>query len=327
MVFANKGDYTGFAGLNRVDKNLAPEDRERQLEENQRKIVQGFAAAVRADGETISQNLTAILGPPDSTFFGVGSGMREKVWRWDWQGHAFLLATPRQEYAVLRIMSVDRANNDGRADKLSVDELRDLLAQRVTRRPNGDVVIQDIPMVDQGPKGYCVPATWERYLRYLGIPADMYVLAMTGNTQMGGGTDVDALEESVAGLISAYGRSIDNEHANIEPKILAKYIDKGVPLMWCCVVDDRYDKTLLKRSLLRQKVTDWDAYKSSLDILRQQPIDTPPDGGHMRMIIGYNPITKEVAFTDSWGPLFTERWMTMEEAETISEHILIAVKW
>ena len=32
-----------------------------------------------------------------------------------------------------------------------------------------NVVVTDIPMVDQGPKGYCVPATWERYLRYLGI--------------------------------------------------------------------------------------------------------------------------------------------------------------
>jgi hypothetical protein len=35
-------------------------------------------------------------------------------------------------------------------------------------------------MVDQGPKGYCVPATFERAMRTMGIDADMYLLAMVG---------------------------------------------------------------------------------------------------------------------------------------------------
>ena len=39
-------------------------------------------------------------------------------------------------------------------------------------------------MVNQGPKGYCVPATFERVLRTMGIESDMYLLAMLGGTSL-----------------------------------------------------------------------------------------------------------------------------------------------
>jgi hypothetical protein len=37
------------------------------------------------------------------------------------------------------------------------------------------------------------------------------------------------------------------------------------------------------------------------------------------MIIGYNRETGEIAISDSWGPEFAERWLTLEEAEAISQ--------
>ncbi len=320
LVFANKGDYT--------DPSLGspPQDPDK-FERYQENLIKGFAAKVRSDGDTIADGLTKMLGPPDSTFFGVG--MKEKVRRWDWQGHSFLLATPRQEYVLVRIMSVDCANNNGRVDRLSVAELKERLIQKVVNRPNGDVVIKDIPMVDQGPKGYCVPATWERYLRFLGIPADMYVLAMAGGTGMGknGGTDPSALKQSIESLVSAYGRAIDPLDQEMDLRVLARYIDKGVPLMWECMSTDTNEEIISANSAIRLKK--WEEYKSTLGLQHHSGLQGKgnEDSGHMRMIIGYNKDTNEVAISDSWGPGMAERWITLEDAKQISLGLLIAVRW
>jgi hypothetical protein len=45
------------------------------------------------------------------------------------------------------------------------------------------------------------------------------------------------------------------------------------------------------------------------------------------MIIGYNKKTNELAITDSWGPNYAERWITVEEAQAISQGILSQVSW
>lgn len=39
---------------------------------------------------------------------------------------------------------------------------------------------------------------------------------------------------------------------------------------------------------------------------------------HICIIHGYNKTTGEIAFTDSWGPRFTERWISAKEAEHFS---------
>ena len=46
------------------------------------------------------------------------------------------------------------------------------LTKKIQKDPNGDIFIPNIPMVDQGDKGYCAVATASRVLNYYGIPAD-----------------------------------------------------------------------------------------------------------------------------------------------------------
>ena len=88
-------------------------------------------------------------------------------------------------------MPCDRADKGGRTDRISYDKMKERALTCVINKNNGDVLIENIPMVDQGPKGYCVPATWERYLRYFDMPADMYLLAIVGGTSGIFGTDVN----------------------------------------------------------------------------------------------------------------------------------------
>ena len=45
----------------------------------------------------------------------------------------------------------------------------------------------------------------------------------------------------------------------------------------------------------------------------------------MCMIIGYNEATGELCVSDSWGPQYAERWITMEEANAITQNDLTVI--
>ncbi len=248
--------------------------------------------------------------------------------RWDWNGHAILLAAPDGEYVALRI--VPSAEADGSdVERVKDTVLRERLAKRVVRRDNGDVVLSDIPMVDQGPKGYCVPATWERALRYLGVEADMYSLAMAGSTEVGGGTSLREMQAGVNDLVRQYGRRMDTSAGRLTLQKVAKEIDDGLPIMWAMFIERSVDQAVTLRSRQREAVSDWGAYKKLLEPYRKaaRSIRTDRENGHMCMIIGYNEETDEIAISDSWGPTYAERWITEEEANAISQGQFTVVNW
>jgi len=85
-----------------------------------------------------------------------------------------------------------------------------------------------------------------------------------------------------------------------------------------------------KRTVARQTTTDWKAYEDSLgDVKRMMKGKSlqNPLAGHVRMIIGYNEKTGEVAISDSWGRGSEERWMTMEEASAVSQREMTVIRW
>jgi hypothetical protein len=326
IVFANKGD---FAEMHAIDekrlKNIIVSDDEMN------KAMDDLNAAVKTDSNTINAQLTAVLGTPESHVFGPTADSRVNVHRWDWKGHTILFSSPQDQYAAIKIVPTEVADHFGDVDNMDRETIKAALANRVLKSANGDVTIQEIPMVDQGPKGYCVPATWERYLRYVDVPADMYVLAMLGNSGMGGGTSLAAIRAGVDSYVESYGRRIETADVPLDVDHVSKFIDQGLPLMWGCFVTKDVEKSINHHSAQRRTVTDWDTYKQSLvtDDKALPPID-PEEArlnGHMRMIIGYNPQTDELAISDSWGENFAERWITVTEAQSTSNNDLEYVQW
>ena len=95
---------------------------------------------------------------------------KRKVSRWDWKAHSFLLSVAEGEFVSLAIEHSEVADRRGKQTKVADMHIRRIHEANVERRENGDVVIRNIPMVDQGPKGYCVPATFERCMRYMEFP-------------------------------------------------------------------------------------------------------------------------------------------------------------
>ena len=282
-------------------------------------IVKDMAKKIEASGTHVRETLVPILGKPKRDALGKGK-LREKVWRWDWSDHAIMLSLQEGKYAALRIMPTDRADHAGRGGKITENNLKKQLASCVEHRANGDVVIRNIPMVDQGPKGYCVPATWERYLRYMDIPADMYLLALAANTGVGGGTYSDQMLEATKSLVSANGRELDPIGSSLDPDDVAKQIDQGLPIMW----------RFLSTPGFQRAANDNTARRNGKKVKKKNDSGQAEDtgsGGHICLIIGYNKKTNEIAISDSWGFRFAERWVPVATMEKVSYGRMNVIKW
>ncbi|MDR2849338.1 MAG: hypothetical protein LBW77_02180, partial [Verrucomicrobiota bacterium] len=235
--------------------------------------------------------------------------------------------------------------------------------ENVTRNPAGDVWIANIPMVDQGQKGYCAAAASERVLRYYGIEVDQHQIAQLADTVAEGGTTLEGMARAVSKVgkhfqldtreLIPLGTDVSfakSEHAKLlddynavarmqgapqldwgkytknhvvdilsmwkamNPAILLTarngqkqamgqfvknitlYADQGVPLLWSCLVG-LYPET--------------------------PPLDRKGAFGHVRLIVGYNTQTKEILYSDSWGPDHALKRLPLEQAWAMTKGLIV----
>ncbi len=238
-------------------------------------------------------------------------------------------------------LAINRLRLRDKANEVSTSSLR----ERVVREADGDVFIEGIPMVDQGDKGYCAVATTARILQYYGMPGDQHELAQLVNTTAGGGTNPEVMLDTMKmigskldckvrvleaydvddylKLIDRYNREARREdrreiqtgrmihissiYSNMDPSLLRdvrlksrgdfkRFIDdieesvaEGIPLSWSVIVG----------------------------IVDENPPITGA-GGHLRLIIGHNPKTGEVLYSDTWGRGHEKKRMKAEDAWMIT---------
>lgn len=309
IVYANKGDFGSTAGFGKDHFNAGTTATASSLEE-----------AMKHDEEAVTKALTSVVGEGKTERYGEGK-TRRKVTRWDWNGHAFLLSNEEGEYVSLAVVPTEVADAGGKTTITRDADVKKRLLASVVRNPNGDVFLSEIPMVDQGPKGYCVPATFERAMRTMGLEADMYLLAMVGQSQAGGGTSVELLLENVRRQVVSKGRRIKDEAIEqLRIRDVKRYIDQGTPLMWRMCSVDEYNEAADKNTKERAAVTDWKAHAATLATTYAALVKSPKPGTkhHLCMIIGYNETTQEIAVSDSWGPSFELRWVPVSVANWVS---------
>jgi len=305
VVYANKGDFGSTAGFGKDHFNGGTATGPSTL-----------AAAMTKDEETVSKAITSVLGEGKTLRYGEGK-TRRKVVRWDWNGYSFLLSNVEGEYVGLSIVSTETANAGGKSTVMKEDQLKKRLIESVVKKENGDVYLTEIPMVDQGPKGYCVPATFERAMRTMGIDADMYLLAMIGQSTAGGGTSVTLMLDNVRSQVYNKGRRPKDEDVKeLRIRDVKRYIDQGIPVMWSLCSMDSYNEVADGNSKARSSVQDWAAYAAEIAEKSKMYLEEPKpdDNYHICMIIGYNEATNEFAVSDSWGKNFELRWVPVPVA-------------
>ena len=312
LVFANKGDFGSMAGFGpdhfkKIHPDIAPPT---TLEK-----------AIEIDAELIAKSLTQCLGEPKKQYYGEKED-RRKVRRWDFDDHAFLLSELEGEYTSLLIVPTKNAELAGKVAFVKDSDLKKLVGANVITEDNGDTTIKNIPMVDQGPKGYCAPATFERAMRYMLVPADMYLLA-TAATAPGGGTNTSLLAHSCKRIVRSKARRIKDLDLEKDLKLrrIKTYIDKGVPILWCMRSLQEYNQIANARTKERASVEDFAQWATDIASEASKVTDsmeTNESNHHICLIVGYNETTNELAVSDSWGPRYELRWIHIDIAKAVT---------
>ena len=141
------------------------------------------------------------------------------------------LSFRRREYLVVRLLPAEKGELAPDAARGKQQSIARNLEANVTRDPSGEVVISGIPMIDQGKKGYCAPATCARVLLYYGLDVDMHLLAEVMETRSRGGTPWREVKYSLRRLASGNPISYKNIHRFDMAKI-RRYISSGIPVIW-----------------------------------------------------------------------------------------------
>ncbi|MDX1679270.1 MAG: C39 family peptidase [Akkermansiaceae bacterium] len=311
VVFANKGDFN--SALGRGEDHFM-----KMVDGNQ--VDMTLNEAIERDATTIATLLREALGEPVEQRYGEKEDRRD-VLRWDHRNHAFILSERENEYTYLLVVDRATADREGKVDFIKDSDFRDLLETNVSKEENGDVVITNIPMVDQGPKGYCAPATFERAMRYMNVPADMYLLA-TLATAPTGGTRTSVLAEEAKRIISSKARRIRELELeeDLDVRLVQRYIDKGVPILWQMASVDEYNEAANDLTRQRATVQDIDEWAKQVESAAQDLIPTLSNKSkhHICLIIGYNEKTSEIAVSDSWGPSYALRWIPVSAAKAVT---------
>ena len=217
-------------------------------------------------------------------------------------------------------------------DQIDTDVLREAdLREMVDRESNGDVIINGIPMVDQGEKGYCACAALARLMIYFGRDFDQHDIAKLAESTGSEGSDPKSLKKAIE-TMSAMLR--------LNMKVLAK-----------CYLSDTSDSKTKEQlvNILEGQTMNYlnaDVFKkmaygnrrfkefsknvmSSID--RGRPVAwalevgmvpekgiPQSSGGHMRIITGYNKAKEIIYYTDSWGAGHEKKSMDMNAAFFVS---------
>lgn len=231
-------------------------------------------------------------------------GMLTEGWMWiSARGMAVLEHNPEApgnvEFLRLRLARRDAKGAYAAAMKSRAGASVSLseLPKFVERDDEGNVFVKDLPMVDQGQKGYCVVASTQRLFEYYGIACDQHQLAQIADADPERGTNIGSIIEELGAIDHRFktrfealavagngGRGLyelkeerylgDKVEERTFQRQIRKNIDAGLPLLWALQLG-KYEE--------------------------EPSISMQAGGGHMRMIIGYNDKTERIIFSDSWG--------------------------
>lgn len=237
----------------------------------------------------------------------------------------------RAEFIRLRAVSIGAGGSPAAAPAAAV-VAKSSLVENVKHQENGDVVILNVPMVDQGPKGYCAVATAERVFRYYGIPVDQHEMAQAADTSDGGGTSPDKMFEALNKLENRFRvrvRAVEDwdyqkfvrfmDDYNREAKRDGKAEVDVRNYQYASLTDiyARMDGATLQKAKVEKDKSGYGKFQRNVQglidrgipvmwsvtvgMLPEPAIPQGGIGGHMRLIIGYNSKTEEILFSDSWG--------------------------
>lgn len=288
------------------------------------------------------------------------TGVQVECWEWKWEnGAARLDASYTGEFSrktkknkknrgisepfeaeFIRVdlgPDADAIAHGGAGDKVSRKELR----SSIQKEEDGTVWLDGVNMVDQGQKGYCVPATLARVFAFYGMDGvDQHALAALCDSSADGGTSSNAMETAMAAICKKFPVKLvtledyqTSMSTMMEPyNKLAKKEGKSQISMMQAPMDVADPEILLKaRAGKKAQVKKWlSLVKRHIDSgspvlwsvvlgIYKEPVSVPQTrGGHMRLIIGYNMKEQTIIYSDSWGAGHEKKTLPAAEAAAMT---------
>lgn len=251
------------------------------------------------------------------------------------------------EYLTLKAVKSSSPVEKLRASvKAAVDKKS--LPERLIR--DGSAMHMEIPMIDQGAKGYCAAATIARVIRYYGGDVDQNQVAQIVGSDAKFGTSIREMLEKLdrektmlnvrtellyeyqsfstykdlQKWISRYNRAARSmRKATIR---LDDYIRKQGNRRWLDIegINKATDKEVYRQMRLKDRDMDkfrrevTNAVKQGLPVLWMIP-------GHIRLIVGIDTGKDEILYSDTWGAGHEKKKMSTEDAFVITTRAFVLV--
>lgn len=277
---------------------------------------------------------------------------------WSYMGN--LDVNSKVEFAPEYIsLVISDSNKDDSSKRVDIDkDPRDKYALNVKRTDDGDVYIDNVPMVDQGRKGYCVAATSERVLKYFGQDVDQHVIAQISGTTADRGTQLDNLFNAMNDVERKLGINVKSLYRYKPPQNIAEikkiinsynriakkekqeqirmsditegrrvYTSRAFNMMkkdiWLKtrVEMEKNDMRRFQRDIVKYINKGYPCVWSvMLGLVKEKEIPQA-GGGHQRLIIGYNEKKNTIIYSDSWGQGHEKKEMDIEGAWGITQSL------
>lgn len=282
-----------------------------------------------------------------------GSNVQQLVWRTSSFDMALRWCMTDEATEYITIQIDERNKIQDLRDDIKTDVKAQELLRQVKKEVGGTRWI-DVPMVDQGQKGYCVVAVLERMMKYYNSSIDQHILAQIMASDPSTGTNLEKGMEAVkknANKLRISVRELDNyaDDAFTTVKDLEKFVEDynrqaskqhSPKLDWKQIQQGGYnvrdvisavDGDILLGMRAKRRPGQkrfFQTVKDSIDkgipllwsviILPGDLKEQPMASFHLRLINGYNEKTGSVIFTDSWGYGHEQKYMKVDRAWAIT---------
>lgn len=254
------------------------------------------------------------------------TGLNEELF-WEWSGEngaarlqaGFFKTKQKFSSEYIRLIRAESAEGLELGGSKDTAKRRDVKAEHlVFEKDKKRVYIKDIPMIDQGEKGYCLPATVARVFALYGMESvDQHALAAVCGSSGEKGTSTQAMEDALAGISKKFHVKLEIL-GGTKTKWLESYNKiakkKHVPALETpdffsadaeTLRAARADKAQLKKWMNEIRKT----INRGVPVLWSVRLGIYPEsvpipqtrGGHMRLIVGYDDAEGKILFSDSWG--------------------------
>lgn len=269
------------------------------------------------------------------------AGIKLKTWEWKWENGFIRLEANSSgkkkkfqgEFIRLQLAADAAAlSKGGASDNISRHELK----SAITTEEDGTVWLKGVPMVDQGYKGYCMPATLARIFAFYGMDKiDQHALADLCDSGTGG-TSSRGMEQAMERVCKKFHTKfivLEDYSTTLKSVIepynkLARRADKPTMSLYSDVYGTADAELLRKaRAGKTSQVNKWlkdirKAIDSGSPVVWLVMVGIYPEeiplpqtrGGHARLITGYNLKEKTIIYTDSWGAEHARKTMPAADA-------------